>query len=86
MLMDYGERHPDFYYEFRTTLVKGIHTEKDMAEIGRWLRGARNYFLQHYEDSEGVLDRSYSGFSREETEQLAQIVRKDIPDVRIRGL
>ena len=86
MLMAYPEQHPDFYYEFRTTLVKGIHTEKDMAEIGHWLRGTRNYFLQHYEDSEGVLDRSYSGFSLEETEHLAQIVRKDIKNVRIRGL
>lgn len=86
MLKEYGENHPDFYYEFRTTLVKGIHTERDMEEIGRWLGGARHYYLQHYEDSEGVLDRSYTGFSPEETKELAQIVRRYIPDATIRGL
>ncbi|MBR5047348.1 MAG: anaerobic ribonucleoside-triphosphate reductase activating protein, partial [Eubacterium sp.] len=32
-LMDYEEKHPDFYYEFRTTLVKGIHREEDMEQI-----------------------------------------------------
>lgn len=37
-------------YEFRTTVVPGIHTEKDFLEIAEWLAGAEKYFLQEYRD------------------------------------
>ena len=37
-------------YEFRTTVVPGIHTEKDFLEIAEWLAGAKKYFLQEYRD------------------------------------
>lgn len=35
-------------YEFRTTSVPGIHTEEDFEEIGRWIQGAKNYYLQEF--------------------------------------
>lgn len=40
-------------YEFRTTVVPGIHTIKDFIEISHWLKGAKNYCLQEYR--EGVI-------------------------------
>ena len=42
-------------YEFRTTVVKELHTGEDILEIGRYLRGASKYFLQSYEESEQNL-------------------------------
>lgn len=42
-------------YEFRTTVVPGIHTEKDFVKIGEWIAGARAYYLQEYRDGR-VLD------------------------------
>lgn len=38
-------------YEFRTTMVKEFHTEEDFRSIGRWIAGARRYFLQGFVDS-----------------------------------
>lgn len=38
-------------FEFRTTLVKPLHTETDMDSIGEAVRGAKRYFLQSFEDS-----------------------------------
>ena len=38
-------------YEFRTTLVRPFHEVGDMETIGRWLRGARRYYLQAFVDS-----------------------------------
>lgn len=35
-------------YEFRTTVVPGIHEEKDFIEIGKWISGAQNYYLQMF--------------------------------------
>ena len=33
-------------YEFRTTVCAPLHTPEEMAGIGRWLKGAKRYFLQ----------------------------------------
>ena len=33
-------------YEFRTTVVREFHQRSDFASIGRWIRGAREYYLQ----------------------------------------
>ncbi len=47
--------HSGIVYEFRTTLVKGLHTYADMEAIAAWLEGAERYYLQSYEDSEQIL-------------------------------
>lgn len=35
-------------YEFRTTVVPGIHTEEDFDAIGQWIRGTKHYYLQPF--------------------------------------
>jgi len=35
-------------YEFRTTVVPGIHTEKNFDEIAEWIKGAKAYYLQEF--------------------------------------
>lgn len=47
--------HSGIAYEFRTTLVKGLHTYDDMENIAAWLKGAAKYYLQSYEDSDLIL-------------------------------
>lgn len=47
--------HSGIAYEFRTTLVKGLHTYVDMEAIAAWLKGTKKYYLQSYEDSEQIL-------------------------------
>ena len=42
-------------YEFRTTVVPGIHEEKDFDEISKWIKGARAYYLQEYREGK-ILD------------------------------
>lgn len=104
-----GSRIP---YEFRTTVVKGLHTVEEFEEIGKMLAGARAYFLQGYQESERVIglqgtSRSgqaslkmtdkrisqncvsesvlLSAFSGEELERIADIARKYVARVEIRG-
>lgn len=47
--------HCGIAYEFRTTLVKGLHTYGDMEAVAAWLKGAQKYYLQSYEESEHIL-------------------------------
>jgi len=44
-------------YEFRTTVVPGIHTEKDFLVIAEWLKGAMAYYLQEYRE-DVILDKN----------------------------
>lgn len=45
-------------HEFRTTVVKGEHTDSDIEEIARSLTGARRHFLQNYRPG-NVLDETF---------------------------
>lgn len=78
------EGHTD--YEFRTTVVKELHTEKDFREIAQWLRGAKAYYLQAYKDSQEVLKPGFSSYSLEELEKFRSILLETIPLVEIRGI
>ena len=78
-------RASEIPYEFRTTLVKGIHVEEDAEKIGKWLAGEKKYFLQGFVDSGNLLGTGYAAFSPEETKAFLQTIRKYIPEAKLRG-
>lgn len=75
-------------YEFRTTVVGGLHTEEDFLDMSQWLRGCRHYYLQSFRDCPEVLlqGHPFFEFSREELEQFLKIVQKEIPQASLRGI
>lgn len=73
-------------YEFRTTVVKELHSERDFREIGQWLKGAKAYYLQAYRDSEGVLKPGFCSYSLEKLREFQKILLETIPLVEIRGI
>lgn len=73
-------------YEFRTTVVKGIHTEKDFEEIGPMIRGCRAYFMQQFKDNEHVILPGLESFSKEELEEFSGIVEPFVGQVKLRGI
>ena len=73
-------------YEFRTTMVRELVSEEDIRSIGLWLAGAERYYLQSYEDSEGVIDRSLHGYTPDEMKRLCGVVQTWIPSAKIRGI
>lgn len=73
-------------YEFRTTVIKELHREEDFIEIGRWLKGAKAYYLQAYRDSEEVLQPGFSSYSQEELMHFRSILLNSISLVEIRGI
>jgi len=74
-------------YEFRTTVVKGIHDAQEFETIGKWLSGCRVYYLQAFRDSGAILGlHNYESFSKEEMEQMADLAGKYIDKVILRGV
>ena len=87
------ERSKDFLlsgaveYEFRTTVVKGLHTAESLVGAARWIEGAREYYLQQYKDSGNVLTPEGLGsFDAAEMHALADAVRPIVPTVQLRGV
>ena len=72
-------------FEFRTTLVKGIHTESDMISIGEWIGNVERYFLQGFKDSGDLISPLYKAFDNEEMSAYLMLLRKFIPNAQIRG-
>ena len=78
-------------FEFRTTLVRGLHTAEDIRAIGERLRGEERFFLQTFEDSgdliagESLAGESLGAFDSSETSAFLAILRTYIPNAQIRG-
>ena len=74
-------------YEFRTTVVRGLHTEESLLAAAHWIEGAKAYFLQQFKDSGELIDGAGLGaFSDEEMRALCDAVRSVIPTVQLRGV
>lgn len=73
-------------YEFRTTAVKGLHLVSDFENIGKWIKGAKRYFIQQFIDSGDIISAGFDAFSKEETEKLLAAVRENVPTAQIRGI
>lgn len=73
-------------YEFRTTVVDGIHSVEEFESIGRLLEGSRVYFLQDFEESENMMQEGFRAFPPETMEKIADIMRKYVDKVHLRGV
>jgi len=73
-------------YEFRTTVVREFHGEKELESIGKWIANPKRYYLQGFEASEDVLVPGLHGYDRENLERFAEILRKNMNFVEIRGI
>ena len=74
-------------YEFRTTVVKGLHSDESLIEAARWISGAKEYYLQQYKDSGNVLDaQGLDSFTDEEMKALRESVAAVLPCTSLRGV
>ena len=73
-------------YEFRTTVVRELHTAADFEKIGEWIKGAERYFLQPFRLSENVIVQSLNPPSPEELQSFLEIAKKYVPEAGIRGI
>ena len=74
-------------YEFRTTVVKGLHTRESLRGAAEWIKGAKDYYLQQFKDSGNVLNIAGLGaFNEKEMHALADGLRDLVPSVQVRGV
>ena len=72
-------------YEFRTTVVRELHSEADLLQAATRIKGAERYYLQKFVDSDHVLQPGLSAYSTKEMEQLREALTQIVPTVQLRG-
>ena len=73
-------------YELRTTAVAEFHTDEDFRAIGRWIEGAKRYFIQCYTERDSVLCPGLTSPTEEELHRWCQIVRPFVAEAAVRGV
>lgn len=73
-------------FEFRTTVVKELHSDRDFEDISSWIKGCPTYYLQSYQDSEQVLMPGFSSCTKEELLHFLEIVRPSVGFISLRGV
>ena len=73
-------------YEFRTTVVRELHSAEDFQKIGPWIAGAPLYFLQNFSDSGSVLNPVYTSCTIPELTSYLEIVNPFVGHAELRGI
>jgi len=58
-------------YEFRTTVLPLLHSKKDLLSIGRWLEGAKKFYLQQFRPTKTLKAQ----FQKEKAYDLEKLVK-----------
>jgi len=78
-------------YEFRTTVVRQFHTEKEIQAIGQWFQHlspnqkVKKYFLQPYTDRDSVLLGGLSAPNKADLRTFQKIAATYVHNAEIRG-
>ena len=73
-------------YEFRTTVVKELHSETDFQEIANMLSSESPYFIQSFKDSGHVLTPGLSSCNADELNNFFSIIKTKLPNASLRGI
>ncbi len=73
-------------YEFRTTVVKGLHDADILRAAAASIGGAKRYYLQKYVDSGDLIGSGMSAFSDSEMKEFLAVVSPFVRDAALRGL
>ncbi len=73
-------------YEFRTTVVGGLHEANDFEEIGAWIEGAERYYLQAFVENDAVPNRELTAPHLDAMREFRDIAARHVKTVELRGI
>lgn len=75
-------------FEFRTTVVRELHTADDLLHLAQWIEGAPAWFLQNFVESENVLAGAgrFHPWDADELRALLPALRAVVPSASLRGV
>ncbi len=86
------ERSADFLLsgiidcEFRTTVVRELHSKESFELIGKRFKGAKSYYLQAFTDSGNIIGSGLSAYEKPQMQEFADILSKYMERVILREI
>lgn len=75
-------------YEFRSTILPRLHSKKDLVEMSKLIKGAKNYYLQNFRGRNcQLLDPSFSAekpFTEVELAELQALCQPFVKNCQVR--
>ena len=80
-------KHSGIPYEFRTTVIPGLHTVNELKEIGNLVRGAEKLVLQGYDSAHAMRPdfRNRVAFTRKTLEGMGKFFSRKVRKFEVRG-
>ena len=77
----------DVEYEFRTTVVEGLHEVSDIGNAASMIAGAKRYFLQNFVATDDLLSpgSALAGVGKEKLQAMLEAARRYVPAAALRG-
>ncbi|NQT49390.1 anaerobic ribonucleoside-triphosphate reductase activating protein [Candidatus Kuenenbacteria bacterium] len=63
-------------YEFRSTVLPVLHTDKDIIDMAQQIKGAKKYYLQHFKSGTKLVNPNFLEQKSFTRKQLNEIVEK----------
>ena len=73
-------------YEFRTTVVKELHTPDDILSIAKDIKGAQKYFLQAFKDSGDLICPDFSAHTEQIMRDMCRLAAQYVDLCEVRGI
>ena len=73
-------------YEFRTTVVRELHTAQSLKEAAELIPGAKHWYLQSFVDSGDLIGGEFSAYDKPFMKELQQSLTQIVGSVELRGV
>jgi pyruvate formate lyase activating enzyme len=73
-------------FEFRTTVVRELHSALDIEDMGVWLAGDHLHYLQGFIDSGDLIKGPLSGYDKNQMQDLVNVLKAYVPKAQLRGV
>jgi pyruvate formate lyase activating enzyme len=73
-------------YEFRTTVIKDLHTIEKLKNIVEFIKKDSNYFLQQFIISDNVPNKNLKYYTDEELINIGEQLKTIHPNLKVRGI
>lgn len=73
-------------YEFRTTVVRELHSKERLVALAKEISGAERFFLQTFTDSGDLIGEGLSAYSAAEMEEILTLIKPYLPAAELRGI
>ncbi len=73
-------------YEFRTTVVRELHSVFSIEGIGKMIKGAKRHYIQAFKDSGELIGFDLNEVPKAEMENMREIMLKYVDLCEIRGV